>query len=72
MTDATIKEGIYEFEFIIGAIDGELLTYTGTVCCRTGSPRPCVDNEKKCAYATQYNGLGRMDTDAPSNEEECD
>lgn len=66
--DGQIVEGIYKYDVEIELITGSTFDFSGTVCCRPGTPISCITNEADCAYGIQNNGLGTFDPNANTGE----
>jgi gliding motility-associated-like protein len=69
LPDGSLQDGIYFYTLSISNTLGEIAEIEGGVCCRTGFPINCVENEKHIAWGRQHNGNGQFNSALPSRED---
>lgn len=63
-----VNQGIFDFEIQVLHKNGETFSYEGKVCCRSGYPLNCVENEGKCFFPSQHDGSGGLNKSLPTWE----
>ncbi len=69
LSDGSIQDGIFNYTISVETLFDETAEFEGSVCCRTGLPISCVENEKHIAWGTQHDGNGGFDVNLPSYED---